>query len=117
VRLWGVQLEIGSVATPLEKPDPQQDLAKCQRFFEVTAGRLIGYGTAALLFGQSFSYATPKRATPTLAIAPGGAGTASNATGFNMDSTSVNAFRAYATVTATGNAFWNDFTMWSSADL
>jgi hypothetical protein len=31
--LWGMQNEVGSVATPLEKPDPQQDLAKCQRFY------------------------------------------------------------------------------------
>ena len=31
INIWGVQLEVGSVATPLEKPDPQQDLAKCQR--------------------------------------------------------------------------------------
>ena len=34
IAIWGVQLEIGSVATPLEKPDPQQDLAKCQRFYQ-----------------------------------------------------------------------------------
>lgn len=34
IQLWGVQLEVGSVATPLEKPDPQQDLAKCQRFYQ-----------------------------------------------------------------------------------
>lgn len=35
LQLWGVQLEIGSVATALEMPDPQQDLAKCQRFYQV----------------------------------------------------------------------------------
>ena len=33
VSIWGVQLEVGSTATPLEKIDPQQDLAKCQRFY------------------------------------------------------------------------------------
>jgi len=34
VYLWGVQLEIGSVATPLEKPDPCYDLSNCQRFYQ-----------------------------------------------------------------------------------
>ena len=35
VAFWGVQLEIGSVVTPLEKPDPQVELANCQRFYQV----------------------------------------------------------------------------------
>ncbi|HEY2416399.1 MAG TPA: hypothetical protein VGH84_00650 [Steroidobacteraceae bacterium] len=44
--LWGVQLEIGSVATPLEKPDPQQDLAKCQRFYQTISIVSGGYATS-----------------------------------------------------------------------
>lgn len=32
-QLWGVQLEIGSVATPLEKLDPVTQLQQCQRFY------------------------------------------------------------------------------------
>jgi hypothetical protein len=44
VALWGVQLEVGNVATPLEKPDPQQDWAKCQRFYQVLQGMVVfGY--------------------------------------------------------------------------
>ena len=42
VYLWGVQLEIGSVATPLDYGGtPQQQLAQCQRFFQIvmTGGR------------------------------------------------------------------------------
>ena len=35
IALWGVQLEIGSTATPLEKPDPRYDLANCQRFASI----------------------------------------------------------------------------------
>src|SRR5262249_11354812 len=35
--VYGVQLEIGTVATPLEKLDPRLDLANCQRFYVATA--------------------------------------------------------------------------------
>jgi hypothetical protein len=117
--LWGVQLEVGSVATPLEKPDPQQDLAKCQRFYEVTGAlQLIGFcptGSAAVLFGQVFSFTTPKRAAPTLAVTA--AGTGSNATGLIADNSSVSGFRGYASATAPGAAFWNSFAVSASADL
>jgi hypothetical protein len=64
---WGVQLEIGSTATPLEKPDPQQDLAKCQRFFETGASfAYCAYSDTVRGFGQTISFAVTKRATPTL---------------------------------------------------
>ena len=69
VNLWGVQLEIGSVATPLEKPDPQQDLAKCQRFFWV--GRMYSgsyQSVAAASVASSWPFPTQMRAAPTLTI-------------------------------------------------
>lgn len=43
-RLWGVQLEVGSVMTPLAKRDPADDLALCQRFYQV--GSFDGAGAA-----------------------------------------------------------------------
>lgn len=52
VQFWGMQLEIGSVATPLEKLDPQTDLANCQRFYHTGQAILQGYGNA----GQGFTY-------------------------------------------------------------
>jgi hypothetical protein len=33
VNIWGVQVEVGSVATPLEKLDPRIEIANCQRFY------------------------------------------------------------------------------------
>jgi hypothetical protein len=33
VQLWGMQMEIGSAATALEKPDRSYDLGNCQRFY------------------------------------------------------------------------------------
>jgi hypothetical protein len=66
-QLWGVQLEIGSVATPLEKPDPQQDLAKCQRFFcSVTGGLYVA--SAGSASQQAFiPVGQAMRAMPTVA--------------------------------------------------
>jgi hypothetical protein len=68
VNLWGIQLEISSAATPLEKPDPRYDLSNCQRFFE-TAGFVNQTYQAA---GQNIAIWSPfmvtKRATPTIAF-------------------------------------------------
>lgn len=64
--LWGIQLEIGSVATPLEKPDPQQDLAKCQRFYQVGPFRFVAYQGAGNGFGIAQPLIQTMRASPTL---------------------------------------------------
>jgi hypothetical protein len=113
INLWGVQLEIGSVATPLEKPDPQQDLAKCQRFYQVGKVKLGGPGTAGV--GNSYSYALPvvMRAIPTVVLGtPAGnvnAGTpAIAASAFSID--------LNTTPTAT-SAMLYDNTFTASADL
>src|SRR6185437_13133326 len=65
INLWGVQLEIGSVATPLEKPDPRYDLANCQRFYCTCQYSWFGYG--ALGYNTSM-YTLPMtmRGTPTI---------------------------------------------------
>lgn len=69
VIIWGVQLEIGSVVTPLEKPDPQPDLANCQRFYQIGTVSLYGYAPATANFGAAFPFATTMRAVPVVAIA------------------------------------------------
>ena len=66
VNIWGVQLEIGSVATPLEKPDPRYDLANCQRFYLVDSSVFVlsfnSWGPGATT--QTIqSYAVAMRAT------------------------------------------------------
>jgi hypothetical protein len=69
INLWGVQLEIGSVATPLEKPDPRYDLSNCQRFYQgfLTVGA-SGYGTPGIVVEQWYSQTVPMRATPTITV-------------------------------------------------
>ena len=71
INLWGVQLEIGSVATPLEKPDPQFDLANCQRFYQGNPGIPTGdYWFNAWGAGAWFAVSVPfqgrMRAVPTV---------------------------------------------------
>ncbi|HEY4386221.1 MAG TPA: hypothetical protein VGN34_17325 [Ktedonobacteraceae bacterium] len=61
--IWGVQCEIGSTASPLEKLDPQQDLAMCQRYYQTTSVIETGYQVA----GQSISWSLP---IPQMRIAP-----------------------------------------------
>lgn len=72
---WGVQLEVGSVATPLEKPDPQQDLAKCQRFYQLFTLLVTMYYAGA---GSTVYYSNlvpvPMRAAPTVTVTSSGNG-------------------------------------------
>jgi hypothetical protein len=78
-RLTGVQLEVGSVATPFEHRSFGDELARCQRYYEKTYNVTTAPGTAitdgfvncitgtngtgtAIMY---FRFATPKRAQPT----------------------------------------------------
>ena len=64
---WGVQLEIGSQATPLEKPDRATELANCQRFYQNGSFLIAGWiGAANITVGSEWTFSVPMRATPTL---------------------------------------------------
>lgn len=112
---WGVQLEIGSTMTPLEKPDPQQDLAKCQRFYQSPV--LVSARFAAAAAGQilDVSVSWPRmRAAPTLT---GGAGTAGNVTSATLFPSSPSGGRYEITAAAAGDAYAMDASYNLSADL
>jgi hypothetical protein len=68
ISLWGVQLESGSSATPLEKPDPAQDFAKCSRFYTTGNIRVAGYnaGSGSYVLAQHQSFPVPMRAVPAM---------------------------------------------------
>jgi len=74
IYLWGVQLEIGSTMTPLEKLDPRIELSNCQRFFERKSLLLnegLGVGTVQTVSSPVTAYfimvpyKVTKRAVPT----------------------------------------------------
>jgi hypothetical protein len=68
ISLWGMQLEIGSSATPLEKPEPQPEFQKCLRFYATGNIRVLGYnaGSGSYVLAQHQSFPVPMRALPTL---------------------------------------------------
>jgi len=84
VYLWGVQLEIAAPGqtqpSPLDKPDPQVDLANCQRFYQTGYLFLQGYQGAGAGFNTSAQFATVMRAAPTVA----GTNSGSNIAGFSL---------------------------------
>ena len=88
--IGNVQLEIGSVATPFERRQYGQELALCQRYYEVF-GFTIKAGT---VYYVPYSYKATKRTNPTLALV---AGTLSGAT---IDGTFFNPEQAMRQTTA-----------------
>jgi hypothetical protein len=105
-RVTGIQIELGPVATPFERLPLQQQLALCQRYFE-----LVG-GTTGTWQGGYYHqrYKVTKRATPTLSIFSG------SVSGANFDNgvDTTNSFRLPASVTSTGAA---DYTIAANAEL
>lgn len=67
--LWGMQLEIGSVATPLEKIGFADDMTHCLRFYQVGNAGAWGYAAApAAPFGYIKSLLVPMRAVPIVTL-------------------------------------------------
>jgi hypothetical protein len=111
--LWGVQLEVGTVATPLEKPDPQQDLAKCQRFYQTGSVGWYGYGSGGAN-GLVGSLPVTMRGAPTYTISGAIYSNASAASMIQWADTQ--SYRATAGATATGQMSFF-FNYQASADL
>ncbi len=113
LNIWGVQLEIGSVATPLEKPDPRYDLSNCLRFYQTGSVYIEGYNNTGAALGYQVPFMGPMRAAPTMQLANQAYVNASGATATNANFTGF-AFRALVTVTgaAVASTLFN-----ASADL
>jgi hypothetical protein len=110
---FGLQLEIGTVATPLEKPDPQVELAKCLRFYFTTTLRTDA-ATPSGTYGVSSSIAlpVPMRASPTIAQIGNGS---TNLTSITYSALSTQVINV--TGTAGGGAYALLVSFSASADL
>jgi hypothetical protein len=99
INLWGVQLEIGNKATPLEKIEAQDDLKHCQRFYQVGRNDWAGYGGASGAIGNTILFPVPMRIAPSIVLSNQAyAGSSGAAT----DTTTATSMRMVATCTATG---------------
>jgi hypothetical protein len=114
INIWGVQLEIGTQATPLEKPDPRYDLANCQRFYSQGGGTWSGYGDAASNAYVINSLPQQMRAVPTLTLTPS---SATNLNALTSGGATLSMFVQIANATDNAAAInWN-FSYTASADL
>lgn len=113
IMLWGVQLEIGSVATPLARRDPADELALCQRFYQTGSFNLSGYNGANNYVSYCIPFPVTMRAQPTMAGATTGQ---SNISGANFFPQGGGYLTIQYQATATGSTVWYG-TFTASADL
>ena len=66
VYITGVQLELGSVATPFEHRSYGEELALCQRYFQITNNPYSTWGNSAGYASWCVDFATEMRASPTV---------------------------------------------------
>ena len=111
--IWGVQLEIGSVATPLDYGGSYADqLRACQRYYQTGTAGFFGYGTTGLGLGYRHPFQVTMRALPAIT----NAGSPTNASLSITATSQATELNIFLTVTATGAASWQGaFT--ASADL
>jgi len=64
--ITGVQLEVGSVATDFEHRLFGQELALCERYFEICRGGITTTGVNSGYIGNNVTFSVKKRTTPTI---------------------------------------------------
>ena len=107
--IWGMQLEIGSVATPLEKPDPQQDLAKCQRFYWTTNGTnsfVVNANSTGNNLAAYVAFPVTMRAAPTITYIPSAGNVSGNVIGIISGSVNNVGFSWTVQTNAAGYTYW-----------
>jgi hypothetical protein len=110
-KLWGVQLEIGPVVTALEKPDPQQDLEKCQRFYNIGTGVSGGAAVNAVTISVPIAFPATMRAVPTVTQ------TLTGGSGYTAGTASSTTTAIVLTATGTATAYGFSYAFTASADL
>ncbi len=111
--ITGVQLEVGSSATPFERRLYGQELANCQRYYE----RVVGESSVQLL-ADTYStgsttvpninifYKQTKRAVPTISTV--GTFYTSNTSGGQTHSIGTTSFNVYYLAAGVGRSYWHN---------
>jgi hypothetical protein len=103
ISIWGVQLEIGTVATPLEKLEISQDFRNCQRFYAIIAQFIIGgYAVAGTTVYDSLTLPVPMHHVPIVTFANS---TTSGTGAITTNATGPFLLQLKTTVSATGGFF------------
>jgi len=114
--ITGVQLEVGTIATGFEYRQYGTELALCQRYYEILSpcGFIGNSYIAGLEVGNYISYATTKRAIPTVAVI----NTAENVNVStpNLGVVGVSGFRFWTNVLAAGGCYYT-CTVTANAEL
>jgi hypothetical protein len=112
--ITGYQLEIGTTATPFERRLYNQELANCQRYYEVGYLLATGFGNASYGTLISVSLKVNKRASPTGTVAD------YNANTVNMSSraiTGIDENSMYVSATSTTAYYRASLSFTASAEL
>jgi hypothetical protein len=101
--ITGVQLEVGTVATPFEREIYSNTLAKCQRYYQLFGGAVNnfgvqGYNLAGNNCSYGYSWIVPMRATPTVTLP-----TMSNTNTVGLVANNPNQYGVLFAATATAN--------------
>jgi hypothetical protein len=118
-QITGVQLNVGAVAAPFEFKSYEQELAECQRYYEVAYGSFRGQTSGGGYIGTHIAYRVSKRinVTPTY-----GASGGTNSGNFNVEgaigtSTEGSGWQFRRTAGTDGDAYNYGFYIIASAEL
>ena len=114
--LWGVQLEIGSTMTQLEKPDPRFDLANCQRFYFAAGVLAASTGTTAGTIFAQVALPVQMRVAPTVVGTNNSSSNVTSPTVVNSSTSPTSSVVGQGTCTSSGVYLLNT-TYTASADL
>jgi hypothetical protein len=98
-----VQLEVGAVATPFENRPYGQELALCQRYYEIGDAYMAGAAVAGVGNVYKHSFAVAKRAVPTLGYS---VTQATNVSAFDARDAAVSSFTWFSLSIGAGGFVW-----------